>query len=786
MCKIWTIIFSLLPVSQAVAQHTITGVVRSAYDNQPLEGATAQIVGQNTGAVTNKVGIFTLKNIPSKYNILIIKHLGYKDKYDTIHNLTADIELTFSLVESSTVTDEVFVRAIRASDKSATTFVNVGKQTIQDHNFGQDLPIILNWTPSVVTTSDAGSGIGYTGLRVRGVDATRVNVTINGIPYNDSESQMTYWVDIPDVASSTQSIQIQRGVGTSTNGAGAFGASLNLQTNSLIANPYSNVILSGGSFSTRRFSLLAGTGLIKEHWTFDAKVSKILSDGYVDRASSNLTSYYFSGGYYKKNTLLKVICFGGIEKTYQSWGGIDSATLATDRTTNFLGAIYNHDGSINRYYNNQVDRYNQNHIQMHASQRLNKYWNANLSLHYSSGKGYYEEYHQNQKFEDIGLPPVKMDNSMLTSSDLIVRKWLDNKFYGLVWSLNYQHNKTDLVIGGSYNQYRPAKHFGNIIWGQYLGDNIPLGFTYYSGRSKKYDLNIYTKWNYELTNGVNFFLDAQYRFVTYKTAGKDDDQKQYNVNDLFHFINPKAGISFSFLRNNILYGSFSIAHREPNRSDYLQNPTKPKAETLQNIELGWKYRNNKKAFEINYYYMRYVNQLVLSGEMDNVGTPIRVNVGKSYRTGIELSMQIPIFKRLNWNSNATLSMNRNKDFIVFENGSPVAKNTSIILSPQIIGGSQLNYNAFKNFQISLLSKYVGEQYLDNSEKKKLSLPAYFINDIIMSYTFHPHWVKKIGLSAQINNLLDTKYVSNGYVYDGTPYYFPQAGINYLLMLMVNF
>lgn len=768
----------------AFAQFSINGTVRETKTNHPLANATVRLDGTNFITLSDDLGHFRFDDLQEGVYTVHVKFIGYTDKTENVE-LHSTVDVTLSLEENFQLTDEVVVYATRANEKTPTTFTNISKQTIEKQNFGQDLPIILNWTPSLVTTSDAGAGVGYTGLRIRGSDATRINVTINGIPYNDSESQGTYWVDIPDVASSTQSIQIQRGVGTSTNGAGAFGASVNLQTNSLNAEPYAEIYTSGGSFNTRRYTAKAGTGLINDHWAFDVKVSKITSDGYVERASSDLSSYYISGGYYGKKTMIKAITFGGHEKTYQSWDGIDSATLKTNRRFNYLGAIYENNGDISRYYNNQVDDYRQDHYQLHLSHQFNEYWNATVALHYTYGRGYYEEYHQDDSLSALGLANVVLKDSTIQTTDAVLRKWLDNKFYGTTFSLNYEKGKTNFTLGGGWNQYAHARHYGEIVWAQYASNAQP-GQLYYDGTGQKSDFNIYAKWNYTIVESLNAFVDLQYRRVDYRTQGVEDGPKPYSVNEKFDFINPKAGLSYTMSEKDILYSSYAIANREPNRTDYLDGKEKPKAERLGNLEVGWRRKTSNYAFEANYYLMNYNDQLVLTGGLDSVGNPIRLNIPKSYRTGIEFSATVRLSSKWSWNINATRSINKNIDYKYDVNGVTEKRNTAIILSPDWIAGSQLSWNALKNFQTTLLTKFVGKQYLDNSQNENRILDSYFINDLRFNYQIMPKGVKQIGLSLLVNNIFNVKYSSNGAVYGNVPYYYPQAGRNFLAMLTLKF
>lgn len=764
-------------------QYSLLGTVRDE-KNQALAGASVQIENSSRTTATDEFGRFRLEKLTGGEYVLRIRFLGYEDKVENIQ-LNQDAVLEITLTESVQLTDEVIVYATRANEKTPTTFTNISSRTLQKQNFGQDMPFLLNWTPSLVTTSDAGAGIGYSGLRIRGSDATRINVTINGIPYNDSESQGTFWVNIPDIASSTQSVQIQRGVGTSTNGAGSFGGSVNVQTISQQRDPYAEMMIGAGSFNSQRYTVKAGTGLINNRWSFDGRASRITSDGYIDRASSDLTSYYLSGGYYGDKTILKGIFFGGHEKTYQSWNGNDEATMKTYRTFNSAGALYDENWNVVSYYDNEVDDYRQDHAQLHLTQKLNEAWNANVSLHYTYGRGYYEQYKQAKPFAELGLEDIVLSDTTLTYGDFIIRKWLDNKFYGTTFSLNYEKDKTALSIGGGYNQYADAKHFGEIIWAQYSA-NSQIRQHYYDGESQKNDFNIYAKWNYSFSARLNVFVDLQYRHVDYETAGTDDDLNPYSFDDNLNFFNPKAGVSYTLESGNVLYASYAVANREPNRTDYLDGDKQPKPERLDNIETGWRRNSGRYNLEVNYYWMNYRDQLVLTGELDNVGNPIRANVGKSYRTGVELSGSIRLNDQLTWTANVTGSVNKNKDYVVDESDLSNTKNTTIILSPNWIAGSQLSWTAFPNFQATLLSKYVGEQYLDNTQTKSLMLDSYFINDLRLNYAFQLKNVRGLEVSLLVNNLFDVAYSSNGYSYDGTPYYYPQAGINFMAMVTMKF
>ena len=779
------VVAAMLWTTSAFAQkYAITGMVRDEQLKEVLVGATLEVKGTSQAAVTDSQGKFKIGDLTAGNYTVVVRFLGYAQKSELV-NVQGDVEIIINMESSAQLTEEVVIFATRANDKTPTTFTHVKKEVIERQNFGQDIPMLLNWTPSMVTTSDAGAGIGYTGLRIRGSDASRINVTINGIALNDSESQGVFWVNTPDLASSVQSIQVQRGVGTSTNGAGAFGATVSVQTNVLTSEPYAEAVASVGSFNSQRYTFKGGTGLIKDRWSFDARVSKITSDGYLRRAASDLNSYYLSGGYYGKKTIVKAIMFGGHEQTYQAWNGVDQATMDDDRRFNYSGAIYDDDGDIIRFYDREVDDYRQDHYQVHLTQQLSAYWNGNISLHYTDGKGYFEQYKQDESFADLGLDDVIIGNTTIESSDVIVRRWLDNDYYGTTFSANYSKNKTNLTVGGAFSKFDNARHFGEIMWAA-VAINAPIRHVYYEGESEKTDYNLYVKWNYSFTEKLSSFVDLQFRSVDYKTAGVDNDQFPYDIKDEFNFFNPKIGLSYALATNSVLYTSYAVANREPNRTDYLDGIGKPKSERLGNLEIGWRKTSSKFGLEANYYLMNYTDQLVLTGEINDVGSPIRANVGKSYRTGLEFSGMLNLSDKISWNANITWSINKNQDYAILdENNNSTNRNTTIILSPAWIAGSQFTWKPFENFQSSLLSKYVGKQYLDNTQDENVSLDDYLINDIRLSYQIHPKGINAIEFGLLVNNVFNVEYSSNGYGYGGTPYFYPQAGTNFLAMLSVK-
>jgi len=629
----------------------------------------------------------------------------------------------------------------------------------------------MNFMPSVVTTSDAGNGVGYSGIRVRGSDATRVNVTINGIPYNDSESQGTFWVNMPDFASSVESLQLQRGVGTSTNGAGAFGASLNMLTDNYAQKSNGEISNSYGSFNTRKHTVKFSTGLMNDHFELAGRVSNLSSNGYIDRASSDLKSYFLQGTYVGKTTLIKTLVFGGKEKTYQSWNGIDYETLQKDRTYNPSGYFVDESGQT-RFYNNETDNYQQDHYQLHWSEKVSDKWNTNLAFHYTKGKGYYENYKEDADFADYGLLPV----SSVATTDLIRQKWLDNDFYGTTFSANYINNKLDFIIGGGYNKYE-GDHFGKVIWARYASQS-ELGDRYYEDYASKTDGNIFAKVNYLLTKRISLFGDVQLRNVHYQADSYDTGL----VNDNFNFFNPKAGLNFEINDKNKLYFSYARANREPNRTDYEGGNVKP--EKLDDFEFGWRYSTDNVKFNSNIYYMAYKDQLILTGKLDDVGNPIRANSEKSYRLGLEVDASISLSKQFIVRPNFTLSSNKNIDL---ELDSEDHETKDIAYSPSVIFGNILIYSPLDNLHVSWLQKFVGKQFMNNIELSAAKLPDYFVTDLNIAYEIKPKSVfDSITITGLANNILDRKYVSNGYMWDVYPYYYPQAGINFLAGLTLKF
>lgn len=697
---------------------------------------------------------------------------------------------------------EILVKSAWASDGTPVTFKNFTKENLEKNDFGQDLPYLLQHTPSVVVTSDAGTGVGYTGFRIRGSDPTRVNVTVNGIPYNDAESQAVYWVDMPDIFSSTESIQVQRGVGTSANGAGAFGASINLNTNTLQLKPSMKIKIGAGSFGTKRATFQASSGLQKG-FSVDVKMSKILSNGYVDRASSDLFSYDAGMSWVGKKSSLRFNYIDGHERTYQSWYGVPIQFIDTLRTFNPAGTERS-----GKPYQNQVDKYRQTHYQLFFKQKINENSDFNVAFYATKGKGYYEEYKAQKALADYKI-------SSADTSDLVQRRWLDNWLTGVVFGYHFEKNKIDFTLGGGANRYI-GNHFGEVIWAKKLVSLANNPKRWYEDVGVKYDANIYGKINYVIKSKLTSYVDLQIRNISYSFIGKDKDFKDTSQRVSLNFFNPKVGLSYTFDAKNKAYFSFGIANREPNRDDYVQSTvtSRPKAEQLQNVEIGWKYQAKNAYFSSNLFYMNYKNQLVLTGEINDVGAYNRVNVAKSYRVGLELDADYK-WKKWSASGNLTLSQNKILDFTEFidvqddgtQKENKIGK-TDISFSPNIVAALVVNYQINKNISCSLSNKYVGKQYIDNTKSAVATLSAYSTSDFRLSYDFLMAKKYKTSFSLQINNFLNKKYSSNGWAYhyiseksdprssnpyavqDGKSYrdigLFPQAGRNFMAGMVMNF
>lgn len=821
MKRVLFLLASFCYLAQMHAQFSISGIVTGT-DSDALTGANVILHETYRGTTTDIDGIFKLSNLKTGFYTLVVSFIGYEPYEKKIH-LISDEFLEIQLDEAALMGDEVIIRGTRVENRTPSSYSNIDKDELEKANFGQDLPVLLNRMTSVVSTTDAGNGIGYTGMRIRGSDINRINVTINGIPFNDSESHSVYWVDLPDIVSSADNIQIQRGVGTSSNGSAAFGATIDLQTSKLEQEPFAKAEFDYGSFNTLKSNLSFGTGLLKDKFTLDGRLSKISSDGFIDRAWSDLKSFYVSGGYYTGKTIMRLYVFSGLEETYQAWNGVPKARLDSDSAgmmDYISGAgltaeqaddmLHSDNRTYNIYtYPNQIDHYQQSHYQLHISHQIHKYILLNSALHYTKGSGYYEEYKDNAEFSDYGLHDFIIGQDTIASTDLIRRKWLDNDFYGFTSSLIIHKGQFNFIAGGGWNRYI-GNHFGKLIWAQYAA-GFEKNHEWYRSKGEKHDYNLYAKINYLLLSKLNLFGDVQYRGIRYDIRGINDDSRDITMNRKdFDFINPKFGLYYQINDLNNSYASFSIAHREPNRSNYIDAPAgkMPTHEVLYDFELGYNLNLNKFKLSLNLYQMKYKNQLVLTGEINDVGDAIMVNVPNSYRRGIEATGSFKISRFVNWNGNITLSTNKINDFVAYvdnwnywddpenqplQNSENLGK-TDISFSPGIVSGSLINFMPSHGLSISLMSKYVGKQYIDNTSSDERSLSPYFVNDLYVNYKIQLEFFGEINLRLMINNILNEEHETNAWVYryyyDQVHYtmdgYFPQAGTNLMAGISVKF
>lgn len=783
--KVKTITFlTLLLISlETNAQNTfVTGKVVNQ-ENKPLEGATIIVSSQKKGTISNAEGNFKL-NMPKGNFLFEVSFVGYKTIKQQI-NTNNFKKLVFKLISTDNVLEEVLVSAVRVKADAPVTHSNLSKKEIAKRNLGQDIPVLLNYLPSVTSSSDAGSGVGYTYIRVRGSDASRVNVTINGIPYNDAESQGTFWVNMGDFASSTENLQLQRGVGTSTNGSGAFGASLNILTDAISNEAGGEISNSFGSYGTRKHTIKFTTGKINENFELAGRLSNIYSDGYIDRAFTDLKSYFLQGSYKDKNTLIKALTFGGQEKTYQAWFGLTKEQLNEDRRQNPYT------------YDNETDNYWQDHYQLHWNEKISNRLTTNVGFNYTKGKGYFEQFKENSpvtKYNGlVDATGTSWDGTPAT--DLIVRRWLNNDFYVANANITYQKNSFEITSGTSYSYYSGA-HFGEIIWAKKITEGTSIRDRYYTSDAKKNDFSIFSKFTFNVSDNIKTFVDLQGRFIDYKTKGLTADRNPLEINTSFSFFNPKAGVTYTINDENSIYASYANANREPNRDDF-QNGKNVKHETLHDFELGWRLKNTKIQLSSNIYYMKYKNQLIQTGGLNDVGEYLRKNVDDSYRLGLEIDANIKVNKKFNIQQNLTISRNKIKNFKLDRDGTKRnIGNTNIAFSPSIIAGNIFTYFPEKNIQVALLSKFVGEQYLSNTDTKASKLKSYYVSDLNISYELSLEKViKTITFTGIINNILNKEYVDRGYTYldywtGPTSFevqgYYPQATRNFLLGAILKF
>jgi iron complex outermembrane receptor protein len=782
MKKISIFLFLFVSTLANAQSFTLSGKVVDENKNS-LAGASILVKEIKKGTSTDFDGNFSFTLEKGTYTVEV-SFIGYETILEKI-TLSKDEEFVIQLNSDATVLDEVLVSAVRANTDIPVTFSNLSKKEIAKRNLGQDIPILLNYMPSVVSSSDAGAGVGYTYMTVRGSNSERINVTVNGIPYNDAESHGTFWVNLGDFASSTESLQLQRGVGTSTNGSGAFGASLNILTDAVSEEAFGEISNSFGSFNTRKHTVKFSTGKINEHVEIAGRLSNISSDGYVDRAFADLKSYFLQGSYTDENTLIKAITFGGKERTYQAWAGITANQLKEDRRQNPYT------------YDNETDNYEQNHYQLHWNEQLNKNWSTTLALNYTKGAGYFEQFKDEEDAADF-------NNLIADGSDVIVRRWLENDFYVVNFNTNYKTDKINFITGISYSHYN-GDHFGEVIWGSDLAQDVNIRDRYYFSDATKTDFSTFAKITFDISEKLSGYADLQGRFVGYQTKGITNDIVPIDVDRNFSFFNPKFGFTYNINQNNNLYTSFAVANREPNRNDFENGVSTP--ETLNNFEFGWRIKDENIKINTNIYYMDYTNQLVLTGALDDVGQQIRANSESSYRLGLEIDADIRLSEQLSIRPNAAFSTNKNRDFSILRDGNSTPQslgNTDISFSPDIIIGNMFAYMPLENLQFTFLTKYVGAQFMSNFSSAISEtdvLDCFFTSDLNIVYEIKTSTIfKSITLTALVNNIFNEEFVNRGYYFtfddswsnagtvttlDGAGYY-PQATRNFLIGATLRF
>lgn len=798
------VVFYVFPLF-AFTQSVIKGRVFTP-DDGPLANVSVLLTPTDRGAVSSAEGEFRFEELePGKY-VLQLSYLGYQFKEETVWLEADEVrEMRLTMVPSAFTLDEMVVRSTRSVENTPMTYTNLSKSDIEEQNLGVDVPYLLRWSPSAIVTSDAGAGIGYTGIRIRGTDPTRINVTINGIPLNDAESQGVFWVNMPDFASSTESIQVQRGVGSSSNGAGAFGATINLNTSRVREQAYAGINTSVGSFNTFKRNVRLGTGLLNDKFTIDGRLSRITSDGYIDRAISDLDSYYLSAAFVGEKSLLRFNTFAGHEITYQAWNGVPADLIDDRDTRTFNSAGTEKPGEP---YENEVDNYRQAHYQLIYNQQLSGFTNANISLHYTKGSGFFEQYKADQDLASYGLPIPEEG----ISPDLVRRLWLDNDFYGAVYALQHQKNRVDLTLGGGYNIYEGG-HFGEVIWSEFA-----LGFDpeqpYYDNDARKTDFNIYGKLSYTLQPGLSTYLDLQWRRIGYEFLGFDLNGNNVTQTDDLSFFNPKVGLFYEISPASDAYLSLAVANREPNRNDYVESTpaSRPRPERLYDLEAGYNWSGKRGRLEATLYYMYYQDQLALNGQINDVGAFTRTNIPESYRLGLELAAGFQVLDQLALEPGLTLSRNKVTSFTEFvdvytsdggyDQVQVEHENTDLSFSPSVLASIGLVFQPLKglegmenyDLEFSLLNKYVGQQYIDNTSDPDNVLDPYFFTDLRVNFRLHEWLGREIGVTFLVQNVFDALYETNAWSYryrfDGTPLldqgFYPQAGRNYLLGLNVGF
>lgn len=798
------LIFSITFLSGQQVRGTISGTVTDS-QGHPLAAASVVIDSLRTGVSAGNDGRYMIRGLKNGTYTVHYSFIGYTNESRTI-KLEDNAVVNVTLQEETYITDAVVVRAVRASNRTPMAFTTVEASSMQRSDMTRDIPFLLSLTPSVVETSDAGNGVGYTSLRIRGTDANRINVTIDGIPLNDPESQQVFWVDLPDLASSAGDIQIQRGVGTSANGSGAFGASMNISTITIPDKAGAEADLSAGSFNTFRATAKAWSGLINDNFNMMIRASSIKSDGYVDHGASDIKSVMVSGKWSTSTDRIRFNFLNGRERTGISWWGVPSDSLKVNRRFNPAGIYTDSEGNI-RYYDDETDNYLQDHYHLFYTHKFSQALSLNTGFHYTYGAGYYEEQKSDQDTEEYGLGPIMWGTDVVTESDMVVRKWMKNSFYGAVWSLVNSASELEWIIGGSANRY-DGDHFGNLMWMQYPGTYIP-GYEWYRNNGLKDEVSLYGKLNAGISPGLNGFIDLQYRYIDYKIKGIDDDMRDLTQNHFYNFFNPKAGFYWSDGKGSDAYLSASVAHREPTRSNFTDAAgdiaVTPRPERLIDFEGGYTYRTASLSLSLNLYLMLYHDQLVPTGKISNVGYPVMTNVKKSYRSGIELTGNWRPSYLAAFKMNLTVSSNKIQDFRNYYTDYNTSDWSSvytwsdlgkvdIAYSPSVTASAEIEVNPLRNAALRLNGKYVGKQYFDNTMSDDRAIDPYFVSNIIAEYRINTKRFAETDLRIQVNNLFNSLYVNNAYggmwAEDGEEktwaYYFPQAGTNYMFGVTFTF
>lgn len=785
------------------AQFTLSGNIIDKENHEPLVGAHISVKELDLIVISDENGYFIFENIRKGIYTIEATFLGFK-KYSSDIKIYKDTKTRIAMTIDSMMEDEVIVTASRVGDKTPLTYSEINSEELKRSNQGADLPFLLQNTPSVVVTSDAGAGIGYTSMRIRGSDLTRINVTLNGIPVNDAESNLVYFVDLPDLASSVDNIQIQRGVGNSSNGAAAFGASINIKTDEQITEAYARISSTIGSFNTLKNTINFSSGRNANGFNFNGRISKINSDGYIDRAYSDLFSYQLSASWSDDNDFFKFMIMNGKEQTYQAWNGTPKDSLETNPTYNPSGIMYDKEGNFIAYYENEIDKYDQTYYQLHYAHSFSPRLTLTASAFLTTGKGYYENYKNDKKLSSYGLPAFVIGDTVIERLNLIQQKWLDNRYYGFNIALNQKAGKFDINYGGSWNRY-DGDHYGIINWAEYA---VPLNYRWYDNTGNKEYYNIYVSSNYELSSSLNIFAEIQYRHIDYKINGTHDDLNDITQRHIFDFWNPKGGIFYTINDNNSAYFSVAYSNREPNRDIYTDADEIQRErithEKLIDYELGYSYMNRKTNLNSNFFYMDYRDQLVMTGEINNVGNAIMTNVDKSYRFGLEGSAAFIFNRFFSLDFNFALSQNKIINFVDYVENYDAEWNylgqkktelgiTDISFSPNVISGINLKITPLRYLDIIFQEKYVGRQYIDNTSNTSRSLDPYFITNININYEWKQSLFKDMNFNLAINNIFNSRYCSNAWVYralvSGEEYiengYFSQAGINLMLSLIIG-